>query len=63
MHFLDIDVDEGKKAQKEFDDKLGIGRAKCVHCDVSKTDDQKVRKINALHARYIDSYVFVTFTQ
>jgi hypothetical protein len=39
VHFLDIDADEGKKTQKEFDDKFGAGKAKFVHCDVSKTDE------------------------
>jgi hypothetical protein len=35
VHLLDFDDDEGHKAQKEFDEKFGTGKAKFVHCDVS----------------------------
>ncbi|CAB3989259.1 15-hydroxyprostaglandin dehydrogenase [NAD(+)]-like [Paramuricea clavata] len=39
VHFLDFDDAEGHKAQKEFDEKFGTGKAKFVHCDVSIPDE------------------------
>ena len=38
---LDIDAEKGVTTQKEFDEKFGTGKAKFLHCDVSKAEELK----------------------
>lgn len=51
MHFLDVDVAEGQKTQKAFDERFGLGKGKFVNCDVSRCDE--------LESTYIPFFVHI----
>ena len=46
VYFLDIDVNEGKTVQKEFEDEFGEGMATFYECDVRNKD--RVEGINVV---------------
>lgn len=39
MYILDIDEEEMKKVQKQFDDEYGEGQAMCIKCNVTSQEE------------------------
>ena len=49
VYFVDVDVNEGKNVQKEFEDEFGEGMATFLECNVT---DKDIFEGKAILAKY-----------